>query len=43
MELRTGIGANYKYAEKYRETLKKLFEEYTETKGIIFEGSAETE
>ena len=43
MELRTGIGAHYKYAEHCRETLKKWFEEYPETKGLIFEGSAEPE
>ena len=43
MELRTGIGAHYKYAEHCREALSKWFEKFPETKGIIFEGSAEPE
>jgi thymidylate synthase ThyX len=43
MELRTGVGAHYKYAEHCREALNKWYEEYPETKGIIFEGSAEPE
>ena len=43
MELRTGIGAHYKYAEHCREALHKWFKEFPETKGIIFEGSAEPE
>lgn len=43
MELRTGIGAHYKYAEHCREALHKWYEEFPETKGIIFEGSAEPE
>jgi thymidylate synthase ThyX len=43
MELRTGIGAHYKYAEHCREVLNKWFEHYPETKGLIFEGSAEPE
>jgi thymidylate synthase ThyX len=43
MELRTGVGAHYKYAEHCKETLKKWFEEYPETKGLIFEGSGEPE
>jgi hypothetical protein len=43
MELRTGIGAHYKYAEHCRDILAKWFEKYPETKGLIFEGSAEPE
>ena len=43
MELRTGVGAHYKYAEHCREALNKWYEEHPETKGIIFEGSAEPE
>ena len=43
MELRTGIGAHYKYAEHCREVLKKWYEKYPATEGIIFEGSAEPE
>lgn len=43
MELRTGVGAHYKYAEHCREALKKWYEKFPETKGIIFEGSAEPE
>jgi thymidylate synthase ThyX len=43
MELRTGVGAHYKYAEHCREALNKWHEVHPETKGIIFEGSAEPE
>ena len=43
MELRTGIGAHYKYAEHCREVLKQWYEKFPETQGIIFEGSAEPE
>lgn len=43
MELRTGIGAHFKYAEHCREALAKWYDEYPETKGVIFEGSAEPE
>lgn len=43
MELRTGVGAHYKYAEHCRETLSQWFERYPETKGLIYEGSAEPE
>jgi thymidylate synthase ThyX len=43
MELRTGIGAHYKYAEHCREALSKWYKEFPETQGIIFEGSAEPE
>ena len=43
MELRTGIGSHYKYAEHCRETLDLWFERYPETKNLIFEGTAEPE
>jgi hypothetical protein len=43
MELRTGIGSHYKYAEHCKDILAKWFEKYPETKGLIFEGSAEPE
>jgi hypothetical protein len=43
MELRTGVGAHYKYAEHCREMLARWFEQYPGTKGMIFEGSAEPE
>lgn len=43
MELRTGVGAHYKYAEHCREALNQWYKEFPDTKGIIFEGSAEPE
>ncbi len=43
MELRTGVGAHYKYAEHCREVLKEWYKKYPGTEGIIFEGSAEPE
>jgi hypothetical protein len=43
MELRTGVGAHFKYAEHCREVLKLWYEKYPELKGVIFEGSAEPE
>jgi thymidylate synthase ThyX len=43
MELRTGVGAHFKYAEHCREALKLWYEKYPELKGVIFEGSAEPE
>ncbi len=43
MELRTGVGAHYKYAEHCREMLARWYEQYPGTKGMIFEGSAEPE
>jgi len=43
MELRTGVGSHYKYAEHCKDILAKWFEKYPETKGLIFEGSAEPE
>ncbi len=42
-ELRTGIGAHYKYAEHLREVLALWHEKFPETRGKILEGSAEPE
>ena len=43
MELRTGVGAHFKYAEHCQEMLKLWYKHYPMTKGFIFEGSAEPE
>ncbi len=43
MELRTGVGAHYKYAEHCRKALELWFQKYPQSKGLIFEGSAEPE
>jgi thymidylate synthase ThyX len=43
MELRTGLGAHYKYAEHCAEVLQLWYEEFPETKDLIFEGTAEPE
>ena len=43
MELRTGVGAHYKYAEHCRKCLELWYQKYPQTKGLIFEGSAEPE
>ena len=43
MELRTGVGAHYKYAEHCHDMLKLWYDKYPETKFLIFEGSAEPE
>lgn len=43
MELRTGVGSHYKYAEHCREMLKLWYNKYPNTKGILFEGTAEPE
>ncbi|MEI6326989.1 MAG: FAD-dependent thymidylate synthase [Candidatus Roizmanbacteria bacterium] len=42
-ELRTGIGAHYRYAGHMKNTLKVLYRLHPELKGVIFEGSAEPE
>lgn len=42
-ELRTGIGAHYRYAEHLRDTLQLWYEQFPETRGMILEGSAEPE
>jgi len=43
MELRTGVGAHYKYAEHCHKMLELWYQKYPESKGLIFEGSAEPE
>lgn len=43
MELRTGVGAHYKYAEHCHHALEQWYQKYPQTRGIIFEGSAEPE
>ena len=43
MELRTGVGSHYKYAEHCKEVLKYWYNKYPETKFLLFEGTAEPE
>ena len=43
MELRTGVGAHYKYAEHCHKALELWYQKFPQTKGLIFEGSAEPE
>ncbi len=43
MELRTGVGSHYKYAEHCHKALELWYAKYPQTKGLIFEGSAEPE
>lgn len=43
MELRTGVGAHYKYAEHCHKMLELWYLKYPQTKFLIFEGSAEPE
>lgn len=43
MELRTGVGAHYRYAKHCKELLNLWYKEFPETKSLIFEGSAEPE
>ena len=43
MELRTGVGAHYKYAEHCHKALELWFQKYPQTKSLVFEGSAEPE
>ncbi|MDR1304921.1 MAG: hypothetical protein LBK76_06820, partial [Verrucomicrobiales bacterium] len=42
-ELRTGLGAHYKYAEHLRDTLALWYAKFPATKGRILEGAAEPE
>ena len=42
-ELRTGIGAHYRYARHYRDTLALWYQRFPATRGRILEGSAEPE
>ena len=43
MELRTGVGAHYKYAEHCHKMLDLWYQKYPNFRGLIFEGSAEPE
>lgn len=42
-ELRTGVGAHFKYADHLRAMLSLWYAKYPETKGLVLEGSAEPE
>ena len=43
MELRTGVGAHYRYAQHCKDMLRLWYNKYPSTKGLIFEGTAEPE
>jgi hypothetical protein len=42
-ELRTGLGAHFRYARHLRDVLALWYEKFPATKGLILEGSAEPE
>lgn len=42
-ELRTGLGAHYRYAKHLHDVLALWYEKFPETKGLILEGAAEPE
>ena len=42
-ELRTGIGAHFRYAKHLRDVLELWYQQFPATKGLILEGSAEPE
>ena len=42
-ELRTGLGAHYRYAKHLRDVLGLWYQRFPETKGLVLEGSAEPE
>lgn len=42
-ELRTGLGAHYRYAKHLHDVLQLWYEKFPETKNLIFEGKAEPE
>ncbi len=42
-ELRTGLGAHYRYAKHLHDVLALWYEKFPETKGLILEGQAEPE
>lgn len=42
-ELRTGLGAHFRYAKHYKDALALWYERYPETRGLILEGNAEPE
>jgi hypothetical protein len=42
-ELRTGVGAHFRYAKHLRDVLALFYRSFPSTKGLILEGSAEPE
>jgi thymidylate synthase ThyX len=42
-ELRTGVGAHFRYAKHLRDVLALFYQRFPSTKGLILEGSAEPE
>lgn len=42
-ELRTGLGAHYRYAKHLRDVLALWYEQFPQTKGLVLEGTAEPE
>ncbi len=42
-ELRTGVGAHYRYAQHLRDVLELWYQKFPATRGLILEGSAEPE
>ena len=42
-ELRTGLGAHFRYAKHLRDVLALFYQQFPSTKGLILEGSAEPE
>ncbi len=42
-ELRTGVGAHFRYAKHLRDVLGLWYEQFPDTKGLVLEGSAEPE
>ncbi len=42
-ELRTGLGAHFRYARHYKDALNLWYARYPETRGLILEGNAEPE
>ncbi len=42
-ELRTGLGAHFRYARHYKDALDLWYTRYPETRGLILEGNAEPE
>ena len=42
-ELRTGLGAHFRYAKHLRDVLALWYERFPTTRGLVLEGSAEPE
>jgi thymidylate synthase ThyX len=42
-ELRTGVGAHFRYAQHLRDALALWYNQFPETRGLVLEGSAEPE